>query len=333
MPSIKSCSGDGVYIPPETDCNDCSAVRDQLNGVLSELDAVESELDNKVDKVSGKNLSTNDYTNADKNKLAGIEAGAGKNRTYTAFTGKPNGNQLPGFGESFVVQQIKQNTAGQVSATDHYVSIPSDIATASKPGLMSASDKSKLDGIASGAETNRTYNPVTGKPTSNQTPDFGGTVTISQVSQNAAGQVAVTDKKIKIPDSTATSLKSGLMSATDKGKLDGIDNGAQKNRTYNAVTGKPVSNLTPGFGDTVTISQISQNTEGQISAVDHTIKIPNNTATTSKSGLMSATDKTNLESLLERVTALEKLLGNKKDTVLSMVDANNNETSVTVLAE
>ena len=35
-------------------------------------------IDNKVDKVTGKGLSTNDYTTADKNKLAGIEAGANK---------------------------------------------------------------------------------------------------------------------------------------------------------------------------------------------------------------------------------------------------------------
>ena len=38
------------------------------------------QLNNKVDKVQGKQLSTNDYTNADKNKLAGIETGAQVNK-------------------------------------------------------------------------------------------------------------------------------------------------------------------------------------------------------------------------------------------------------------
>lgn len=38
--------------------------------------AVYDELNNKVDKVSGKGLSTNDFTNADKTKLDGIESGA-----------------------------------------------------------------------------------------------------------------------------------------------------------------------------------------------------------------------------------------------------------------
>ena len=41
---------------------------------------VKDSLDNKVDKVTGKGLSTNDYTTAEKNKLAGIEAGAEVNQ-------------------------------------------------------------------------------------------------------------------------------------------------------------------------------------------------------------------------------------------------------------
>ena len=36
-------------------------------------------LQNKVDKVTGKGLSTNDYTDAEKTKLAGIAAGATAN--------------------------------------------------------------------------------------------------------------------------------------------------------------------------------------------------------------------------------------------------------------
>lgn len=42
--------------------------------------------DNKVDKVSGKGLSTNDYTTTEKNKLAGIETGANKTVVDTAMS-------------------------------------------------------------------------------------------------------------------------------------------------------------------------------------------------------------------------------------------------------
>ena len=42
------------------------------------------DISNKVDKVSGKGLSTNDYTTSEKNKLAGIETGANNVKVYTA---------------------------------------------------------------------------------------------------------------------------------------------------------------------------------------------------------------------------------------------------------
>ena len=47
-------------------------------GVAEAFAIVGENLENKVDKAAGKGLSTNDYTNTEKNKLAGIEAGANK---------------------------------------------------------------------------------------------------------------------------------------------------------------------------------------------------------------------------------------------------------------
>ena len=49
--------------------------------------ATKTELADKVDKVSGKQLSTNDYTTAEKTKLDGIETGAQKN-TITSVQGR-----------------------------------------------------------------------------------------------------------------------------------------------------------------------------------------------------------------------------------------------------
>lgn len=48
--------------------------------------AMNTALANKVDKVSGKGLSTNDYTTAEKNKLAGIETGANKTVVDSAMS-------------------------------------------------------------------------------------------------------------------------------------------------------------------------------------------------------------------------------------------------------
>jgi hypothetical protein len=50
-------------------------VTEQISGKADKT-YVDNKLDTKVDKVSGKQLSANDYTNEDKTKLAGIAAGA-----------------------------------------------------------------------------------------------------------------------------------------------------------------------------------------------------------------------------------------------------------------
>ena len=67
-----------------------------------------------------------------------------------------------------------------------------------------------------------TYTSFTGKPTSNQTPGFGSTFTISQISQSTTGQVSGTDRTVKIPNTVASSSANGLMSSADKSKLDDI---------------------------------------------------------------------------------------------------------------
>jgi len=76
--------------------------------------------------------------------------------TYTARTGKPASNATPGFGDTVTVSQIKSDGTGHVTAaTDRTITIPNSVATISAAGLMSATDKSKLDGITAGAEPNQ----------------------------------------------------------------------------------------------------------------------------------------------------------------------------------
>ena len=51
--------------------------------------------------------------------------------------------------------------------------------------------------------THPTYTARTGKPTENQTPGFGSTFTISQITSDGTGHVtAATDRTVKIPDTT-----------------------------------------------------------------------------------------------------------------------------------
>lgn len=97
----------------------------------------------KVDKVAGKGLSTNDYTDAEKQKLAGLS-----NYTHPKHTAKASG-----------LYKVTVDAEGHVSAATAVtksditgLGIPAQdttytAATSYKAGLMSAADKGKLDGI------------------------------------------------------------------------------------------------------------------------------------------------------------------------------------------
>ena len=103
-----------------------------------------------MDTEAGKGLSSNDFTDTLKSKLEGIEAGANAytHPAYTARTGYPRANAAPGFGETVTVSQINSDATGHATAaTSRTITIPATLASASGPGLMSAADKSKLDGI------------------------------------------------------------------------------------------------------------------------------------------------------------------------------------------
>lgn len=97
---------------------------------------------------------TASYTTEEKTKLSGIATGANKytHPSYTARTGVPTANQTPAFGGTFTVTQPVSDATGHITGMNsRTVTIPSAAATTSVAGLMSASDKTKLNGIASGA--------------------------------------------------------------------------------------------------------------------------------------------------------------------------------------
>lgn len=100
--------------------------------------------------------ATASYTTEEKTKLNGIATGANKytHPSYTAKTGVPTANQTPGFGGTFTISQPISDATGHITAMNsRTVTIPKTAATTSAPGLMSAADKTKLDGITSGADS------------------------------------------------------------------------------------------------------------------------------------------------------------------------------------
>lgn len=101
-----------------------------LDGVTEN---VQTQIDNKVDKVTGKGLSTEDYTSAEKTKLGGIEEGAQKN-TVTSVAGKTGEITLAandvGAQPKITVNGILQGDGnGNITAVE---SIGADIVTLDK---------------------------------------------------------------------------------------------------------------------------------------------------------------------------------------------------------
>lgn len=101
---------------------------------------VTADLDEKVDKVSGKGLSTEDYTTDEKDKLAGIAEGA-NNYTLPTASAQMLGGVKVGTNLSIAAD-------GTLNASDTTY----NPATPTSPGLMSAADKTKVDTIGNASE-------------------------------------------------------------------------------------------------------------------------------------------------------------------------------------
>lgn len=214
-----------------------------------------------VAQQSGKGLSTNDYTTAEKNKLAGLS-----NYTHPSYTPKTNGlykitvdekghvsstkdvvksditalgipsqdttySDMTGAtattdGTSGLVPAPVKGTQGQYLRADGTWATPTNTTynpvTTKTNGLMIASDKVKLDGIETGA--NKYVHPTYASHNSG----------LYKITVDSKGHVSATTNVSKaditalgIPStnttySTATQTVNGLMSSTDKKKLDGF---------------------------------------------------------------------------------------------------------------
>ena len=177
-------------------------------------------------------------------------------------------------------------------------------ASQSANGLMSAADKKKLDGISSGAN-NFTYS----LPTASATV-LGGVKTGSNIT-NTSGVLSLTKANVTsalgyTPPTTdttygnATTNSSGLMSSSDKSKLDGIASGANKtvvDGSLSATSTNPVQNKVVYaknlwlYGGTYKVDSWAANTDGtytQSAAVTPTDGGPALTASMNLSAPMTA---------------------------------------------
>ncbi len=241
----------------------------------------ESEVDTKLSEKSNTNHTHNVATtsinglmsNSDKSKLDNIAAGATKitvDSSLSDSSTNPVQNKV-----------INSALAGKAST---------NLATSSSNGLMSSSDKSKLDGIATNANN---YSLPTATSSTLGGVKVGTNLSISN------GILSATNTTY----GTASSSSNGLMSSSDKSKLDGIASSANK---YSLPT---ASSSTLGgikVGSNLSISN------GVLSATNTTYGV----ATTSANGLMSSSDKSKLNGIASGATA------NTIDSSLSSTSTN-----------
>lgn len=117
------------------------------------LDDTTVDLSGKVDKVAGKGLSTNDYTTAEKTKLAGIAEGANKyvHPSHTAATSGLYKITVDALGHVIAVTKVtKEDITGLgIPGTNTTYGLASTTAN----GLMSKEDYAKLNGMVLATDT------------------------------------------------------------------------------------------------------------------------------------------------------------------------------------
>ena len=178
-----------------------------------------------VSETDGKKI----MTAAERTKLSGIANNANNYTLPTAST------TLGGVKTTSTVSSSTGYTACPIiSGVPYYkdTNTTYNNATASSAGLMSTADKTKLDGIATGANN---YSLPTASASTLGGVKVGTNLSISN------GVLSATDTTY----SAATTSASGLMSAADKTKLDGIATGANKTTVDTALSStstNPVQN-------------------------------------------------------------------------------------------
>lgn len=202
--------------------------------------ATTTDLNGKVDKVTGKGLSTNDYTTTEKNKLSGIASGAQVNVIETV---KVNGTALSPTSKAVDVTVPTKtsditNDSGFITASD----VPEGAAASSTTPKMDGTAKVGTEtAFARGdhvhpSDTSRvpTTRKVAGHALSADVTLVKGDVGLGNVDNTAdddkpvstAQQAALNGKVDKV---SGKGLSTNDYTTNEKNKLSGIATGAQVN--------------------------------------------------------------------------------------------------------
>ena len=264
IPAVKV--GDGVSLVV-----DLPFITVDLTDIETALSAIQSALEDKVDKVEGKGLSTNDFTDALKDKLDGIESGAQVN-TVTGVKGSAEAEYRTG-NIDITKANIGLGNVNNTSDADKPISTAVQTALNNKVDKetgkgLSTNDftdalKTKLDGIETGAEANvqadwnqtdtNADDYIKNKPTvptaTSQLTNDSGFITASQAPVQGVKGDAETDYRTGNVNITKTNI--GLGNVTNDAQVKRTEMGVAEGVATLDSAGKVPAAQLPSYVDDV----------------------------------------------------------------------------------
>ncbi len=277
------------------------------------------------------------FSATEKSKLANIEAGAKDDQNASEVSSSASGN-LTSTNVQGALEELQGDIDGlegatntlsktQTSAVEIDIDIENDLtgnssgitldaATTSVAGVMTAADKTKLDGIATGAEVNVDTNLSEGTTTTtsvNVNSSTGTNATLAQASSLRAGVLSsakfdeIEANTLKVSDinhNVTTNLSEGTTTTTsvDVNSSDGT------NATLAQASSSRAGVLSSAKFDEIVANTLKEtNVSTNISVVENATTVSINSsdgtddtiaaATQSLAGVMTATDKTKLDGI------------------------------------
>lgn len=231
LPDVSKASKSKIYLVPSTESGTNNSYKEYIKVTVSGTDKWEqigeykAEVDltpylKKTDaastyvaQVSGKGLSTNDYTTAEKSKLAGIAANA-NNYSLPAASASALGGIKTGYTQSGKTYPVVLNSSNQA-----YVSVPWTDTSYTLP-LAASGTRGGIQLGFTNDTTNKKY-------------------AVQVDSEKAYVQVPW----VNTTYSAATQSASGLMSAADKKIVDGISTTYVPNSSVSTISETEITTL------------------------------------------------------------------------------------------
>jgi len=318
-------------------------------GAITGLETVansDSKLSNKVDKVSGKGLSTNDYTTAEKNKLNAIESGAQVNKV-TSVNGQIGDVTIQGFSGSYN-DLINKPTTFNPSTHSHPISQVTGLQTELDRKYVKPSTGVPLTDLNSSVQTslNKAETALQSVPDASTTTKGivqleDSLTSTSTTSALSANQGKVISDKIDILTGDVNTHKSGIASTTELGHVmvDGttitIDTDGKISSSGGAIPDASTSQkgIVQLSTSTTSTSSTTAATSSAINTVRGQIPSLNNTLT-STSTIQAATANV-VKTVNDRLEAVRIGVSasnnNQYSVVIGREAINNSETAYTVL--